>query len=100
MLRASRAAGMYAGGVDREMGTTRAERVPGQLTWANSAAVNLSVFFSPPSTKSFAIAFCRGSRAFDPELEEEKKVWVFFVLTVHSDYESRLMRFDYHGTAL
>lgn len=74
---------MYAGGVDREMGTARAERVPGQLTWANSAAVNLSVFISP-STKSFTIAFCAfcsgaisGSRAFDPKLEDEKKSVVF-----------------------
>lgn len=45
---------MYAGGVDSEMGTTRAERVPGQLTWANGAAVNLSVFFFLPPPQSLS----------------------------------------------
>lgn len=68
---------------------------------------SVCVFFLPPSTKSFTIAFCAfctgaisGSRTFDPELEEEKKERFLFVLTVHSDYESRLMRFDYHAAAL
>lgn len=49
---------MYAGGVDSEMGTTRAERVPGQLTRANGAAVNLSVcFFLSPLHEVFHDSF-------------------------------------------
>lgn len=83
-----------------------------QDSWRGQTAqqwICLCVFFSPPSTKSFTIAFCAfctgaisGSRTFDPELGEEKKrkCGVLFVLTAHSDYESGLMRFDYHAAAL
>lgn len=86
-----------------DMGMTRAGHIPGQLTWANNTAVNLCFSLPEASVKSFSLTFCALYSAAILGHEHFILNWenkCFFVLTIHSDYEFRLIRFDCQSEAL